>query len=173
MSNLQYLAKQKTDAELERQVSAMSELIEAMLHEHAAKGLLKSGATLKRVVAICKDATEKQRDAAIREYRWAVNQALAVSQSWVERLVFDACVSIDSLHVASEKQIKNICKENEKPELVACLLSELAITESASKNDIALALRSCFAERSRGLIKSIPGFLQNIISKIFSGGATR
>ena len=171
MSNLQSLAKQKTDAELQRQISALPGLIEAMCREHAAKGLFNSGATLKRVLAICKDTTEKQRDAAIKEYRWAVSQALAASQSWVERLVIDAWVSLDSLHVASEGHIKKICQKIGKPELVSRLLSDLAITESAAKNDISLALRSCFAARSRVLIKSILGFLQKIISKILSGGA--
>ncbi|WP_161631553.1 hypothetical protein [Rhodoferax saidenbachensis] len=171
MSVLQSLAKQKTDAELNRQLAALSRSIEAICHEHAAQGRFNSGATLKRVLAACKDATEKQRDTAIKEYLWAASQALLASQSWVECLVLDASQSIDSLHIESEKHIKEICEKIGKPDLVARLLLDLESTEVAAKNDIALALRSGFAERSRGLVRSGAGFVLRLLSRIIKGGA--
>ncbi|MDF3823184.1 hypothetical protein P3G55_25065 [Leptospira sp. 96542] len=170
MCDLQAIAKQKTNAELQRQLADLSRAIDAMCREHAAKGLFHSGATLKRVVAICKEATEKQRDAAINEYRWAVNQALLASQSWVNALAAEASASIDSLHEESEKHIENICQKLGKPELIARLLSDLQLAEIAAKNDISLALRVGFAERSRGLIRSIVGFVPKLLSKLQKGG---
>jgi len=169
MSALQSLAKKKTDAELQRQLAALPRSIEAICREHAAKGLFNSSATLKRVLATCKEVTEKQRDATIKEYQWAVNQALLASQTWVEHLVVDASESIDALHRDSEKHIKSICERIGKPELVARLLSDLDSTEVAAKNDIALALRSSFAERSRGLIRGVACFIPRLISKFIKG----
>lgn len=170
MSALISLARKKAEAELQRQLAALPRSIESICREHASKGLFNSGATLKRVLATCKEATDKQRDAAIKEYQWAVTQALLPSQTWVEHLVVDASESIDTLHIDSEKHIKGICEKIGKPELVARLLSELESTELAAKNDIALALRSSFAERSRGLVRGVAGFVPRLISKFVKGG---
>jgi hypothetical protein len=170
MSDLQSLAKQKAAAEMQRRVAALPGEIEATKRQLAAKGLLLSGAMLNRVLAICEAATEAQRATVIAEYRWAVNQALFASQSWVERLVVEATNSLEPLHAEAERHLQKACALVGKPELVARLLSDLEPTEKAAVNDIALALRSCFAERRRGLVRSIPSVLPRLLSRIFGGG---
>ena len=171
MSDLQSLAKEKAAAEMQRKIAALPGEIEAMKREHAAIGLLRSGATLKRILAICKAATEAQRVVGIEQYKWAMGQALFVSQSWVERLVSEATQSLEPLHHAAVAHFNAACEQVGKPELVARLLADLEPTESAVRNDIALALRSGYAERRRGLVRSLPSLLPKIISRIFGGGA--
>lgn len=171
MSDLQSLAKHKAAAEMRRRIAALPIAIEAINREHAAKGLLLSGATLKRVLVTCRIAIEAQADTVIAEYRWAINQALFASQSWVEQLVVEAIQSLEPLHTEAAKHFQTACVLVGKRELAARLLSDLEPIKTAAANDIALALRSCFAERRRGLVRSIPGLLPRLLSRFFGGGA--
>ena len=170
MSDLQSIAKQKVEAAVRRHIAALPGEIEAIKREHAAKGLLKSGATLKRVLAICKSITEAQGTTVIKEYRWAIDHALLVSQSWVEQLVTEATGSLAPLHLELEKRIRLISAFTGMPELASRLLSELELVEKAVENDIAIALRAGFAERRRGLIRGIAGFVPRLLSRLLKGG---
>ena len=171
MSDLQSLAKKKAEAKMQRNFAVLSKTIEAIKNEGAGKGNLLSGATLKRVLTACKQATDTQCHVVIAEYRWAIEQAVFASQSWVDRLVLDAIQSLEPLHVESEKHIRKVCLLIDKSELANSLVSDLKTTEIAAANDIALALKSSFAERSSGLVKSIFGFFPRLLSRLFGGGA--
>jgi hypothetical protein len=168
MSDLQLLARQKAEAVMQRYITSLPNSIEAMKREHAAKGMLNSGATLKKALSICKTLTEEQRDTVISEYRWAISQALLVTQTWVEQLIIDAIESLQPLHLENTRQIKKICESINSQDLATRLISELKLTEDAIANDIALALRSGFAERRRGLVKQTLSFPIRLISRIFS-----
>jgi hypothetical protein len=170
MSDLQSLAKEKAAAELQRRISALRRDLEVLKNDHAAQGRLYSGLTLKRTLAACVSATEAQRNSVITEYRWAIGQALFASQAWVERLAAEAAASLEPLHAECEGQIHKASALVRTPELAARLVSELEVAERSAANDIALALRSCFAERRRGLIRSIPSFIPRLLSRIFGGG---
>ncbi len=168
MSDLQLLARLKAEAVMQRHIISLPNSIEAMRREHAAKGMLNSGATLKKALIICKTSTEEQRDTVISEYRWAISQALLVSQTWIEELILDAIKSLEPLHLENIGHIKKICKSINSLDLATSLISELKLTEDAAANDIALALRSNFAERRRGLVKQTLSFPIRLISRIFS-----
>jgi hypothetical protein len=171
MSDLESLVKEKVAADLQRRISALRRDLEVLKNDHAAQGCLYSGLTLKRTLAACVSATEAQRTSVIAEYRWAIDQALFASQSWVERLVAEAAASLGPLRAECEGQIHKACALVRTPELAARLVSELEVAERSAVNDIALALRSCFAERRRGLIRCIPSLVPRLLSRIFGGGA--
>jgi hypothetical protein len=50
-----------------------------------------------------------------------------------------------------------------------CRAAELTV-QTAVANDIAIALRSSFAERRRGLVKGIVGFAPRLLSRFVRGG---
>lgn len=170
MSDLQLLARLKADAEMQKRISAVPTEIKAIQHELSAKGLLRSGVMLKRVLAACQLMVEAQRGTIVSEYQWAIGQALLASQSWVDRLVSEASESLRPLHSVSENHIRKACDLAGTPELAARLLADLQATEIAAKNDIALALRSSFAERRRGLLRSLASLLPRLLSRLFRGG---
>lgn len=171
MSDLQFLARKKVEAEIRKRITALPIQIEAIKHEHAAKGMLLSGATLKRSLSVCKLAITAQTVTVITEYRWAISTALFASQSWIDRLVNDATQSLSLLHEEAIIQLKKVVELVGRPELLARLVLDLEATRNTGENDIALALRSSFAERSRGLAKSILGWIPRVIARIFSAGA--
>src|SRR3954471_2826633 len=119
MSDLQQLAKQKTEAASERRIAALPGEIQALQRELAARGLLHSGAMLKRVLAACTSAHEAQATAVIAEYEWAATHALVVTQSWTESLVTEACQSFEALQTASLTHIAKASEVAGRPELAA------------------------------------------------------
>lgn len=84
MSDLQILARKKAEAQMQRIISALPDQIEAVKRELSAKGLTRSGATLKRTKNICLAAMKEQSITIITVYRWAAAQALFASQTWIE-----------------------------------------------------------------------------------------
>lgn len=171
MSDLESLVKQKVDAAMSRRIAALPTEIEAIKREHAAKGLARSGATLKRVLTACKNTTEAQGLIVAKEYRWAIDHALLVSQSWVEQLVTKAIDSLSPLHAETERQLGLVSEFAGRPELTARLLSDLEPTKVAVAQDIANSLRAGFAERRRGLIRGIGGLVPRLLSRLVKGGA--
>ncbi|HYE37297.1 hypothetical protein [Methylocaldum sp.] len=155
---------------MQKRIASLPTEIQAIQHELSAKGLVKSGAMLKRVLATCKASIEAQSQTVLAEYEWAVRQALFASQSWVERLVVDASESLEHLYEATQGHIYKACHLAGTPELAVRLLRDLETTKVAAKDSIALSLRSRFAERSRGLIRGLPSLLSRVISRIFGGG---
>jgi hypothetical protein len=108
MSDLQLLARQKTEAVMQRHIASLANNIEAMRREHTAKGMLNSGATLKKALSICKSLTEEQRDTVIKEYLWAISQGLLVTQTWVKQLIIDDIESIEPLYLENKKRYVNL-----------------------------------------------------------------
>lgn len=171
MSDLETIAKQKADAALERQISALPAEIQAIQRELSAKGLLRSGAMLKRVLAACCSSLEAQAAVVRAEYEWVVSQALWVSQSWVEHLVAVASGSLDALHEPVRSHLEKACELAGQPQLFNRLYAEFQSSDAAAKSAIALSLKAKFAERRRGVIRALPGMLQRLISRVFTGGS--
>ena len=146
--------------------------IQALQRELAARGLLHSGAMLKRVLAACTSALEAQATTAIAEYEWAATHALVVTQSWTESLVSEACQSFQALQTASLTHLAKASGIAGRPELAAHLESELSISLESCKQRVALALRSKFAERKRGLVRGLPSLIPRLVARFFSGGST-
>jgi hypothetical protein len=105
-----------------------------------------------------------------KEYLWAAKTAIFASQSWINQLVLDAIDSMELLHKEAKNELKKAVILVGTPEHLDRLLVELQITRDAANNDVTLALRSGFAERSRGLVKPIFGWIPRLIGKVFSVG---
>lgn len=170
MSDLQVLARKKAEAQMHRIISALPDQIEAVKRELSAKGLTRSGATLKRTRNICLAAIKEQSITIIAEYRWAAEYALFASQTWIEELTVDAIESMQLLFQNCESHLRKAAEFTGTPELEDRLLSDLNDAWQMVTQDIALALHSSFAERRRGLIKLIPGFAQKLLGRFFTGG---
>lgn len=171
MSDLERIAKQKTDAAIERRIAALPNEIQAIQRELSAKGLLRSGAMLKRVLATCSSNLEAQAETVREEYKWVVSQALWVTQSWAEHLIAVASDSLNPFREPVRLHLEKACEIAGQPKLFSRLYTEFQSSEAAAKSGIALSLRARFAERRRGVIRTLPSVLQRIISRVFTGGS--
>lgn len=171
MSELETIARQKIEISLEQRLTGLSAEIKAIQRELSAKGLLRSGAMLKRVLSACCSAVDSHAALVTSEYEWAVSQALLVSQSWVEGLVTEAAGCLDRLRVPVRGHLEQACKVADQPRLLDRLYNEFESNELAAKSRVALSLRTKFAERRRGLIRGLPRVVSRLISKLFRGGA--
>jgi hypothetical protein len=170
MSDLVALASQKLDLAAEDRVRALPGQIKAVKAENAAKGLARSGATLMRARAICIAHLQEHGEAVAVEYTWVVNQALMASQTWTERLAATVPARLQPLMTASATQLTELAAFTGRPELASGLIAdveaELRIVEERTK----LAVRTLFAEKSRGLLRSVPTALGGVLSKLFRPG---
>jgi hypothetical protein len=172
MSDLLALARTKADAVVDSRAKALPTEIQAIQRELSAKGLLKSGAMLKRVLRASVEALERAAGKVSEHYVWAATHALVVTQTWVERLVLDAQESFLPLEVVGEDQIRKAAALSGRPELAERLVADFAETKARARESVAVALRSKFAERRRGLIRGLPSLLPKLLSRLFGGGAT-
>ena len=170
MADLRALAKQKAEAERQKLLVSLPGEIQALQRQLAAKGVLASGAMLKQVLAVCQKAIIKQGKSIASEYEWAINHSVFASQSWVERLVADSPLILAPLYDAAVAQVSKAAQIAGMPSITERLLSDLAETRSGTEADVALAVRSAFAEKQRSLIRSLPSSLFRLILKPFTGG---
>lgn len=170
MGELRKLADAKIEAELAKILNLLPSEIEALKKKNAASGLLRSGNTILGVVTICSNALDSLGKCILEQYRWAVTQSLLASQSWVEDLVrsaphqlqplFERCID----HV--NREATNAGAPNAAPECVA----KLEAKRAAIANDIALYLRSSFAERKRGLVRNLWSTAAGLVARLFGSG---
>jgi hypothetical protein len=170
MSDLQSLAQQKADAAMQQRLCELPNAIQALQRKLAAQGGLRSGAMLKQVLSICQQAMRAQSATLVTEYRWAVAQALLASQSWVERLIAEANTSIDPLYEACIEHMKRAVALAAVPRVEQRLLTDLDQTRKSAKDEVAVALRSAFAEKRRGIIRAFPSSVVRALSRLFGGG---
>lgn len=170
MSDLVALAIQKLDLAAEDRVRALPGQIKAVKAENAAKGLARSGATLKRVRAICIALLREHGEAVAVEYKWAVNQALLASQTWTERLAATVPARLQPLMTASATQLTELAAFTGRPELASRLIADVETELRIVEERTQLAVRAAFAEKSRGLVRSVPAAIGGVISKLFHPG---
>ena len=170
MGELKALANQKIDAEREKLCKAILGQIESLKRQHAAKGLLRSGNTVIAVVDICLSSVDSLARTIVAEYRWAIAQALVVSQSWVEELVAESSRHLLPLQEKCLAHIATEAKFAEAKSAIVQCQERLSAKVTEVSDDIALSLRTSFAERKRNLFRSIVGAIPRWITKLLSGG---
>lgn len=170
MSELIDLAKQKIDAAAQRRLKAFPGEIEAIKREHAAKGLARSGATLKRVRALCIANLHAHSEVIATEYMWSIQHALLASQTWSERLVSEVPGHIAPLMKASAEHLTTLAAFAGTPELAERLIGDVDAERLVAEENARLAIRSAFAEKKRGLVRSLPGSLWSLVVKAFRSG---
>ena len=171
MSDLIALANQKLDFAVQERIRAIPSQITAVKAEHAAKGMPRSGATLKRARAICIEHIRQHGEAVAAEYKWVVNQALLASQAWTEELAAKVSNQLQPLLDASTTHLQEVAIFARHPELAARLISDVEAERSIAEERAKLAIRAAFAEKSRGLVRLLPAALVSLISKIFRFGS--
>ena len=170
MSELQQLAESKINAECIKLCESLPKQIQALKRANAAKGLLHSGNTVHGVVEICSNALDKLGSRVLEEYRWAISQALFVSQSWVEEMIQAIPTQLQPLqekslaHIAEEATLAGV------PNAIPQCHAEFENKLTKINNDIMLSLRSSFSERKRGLVRAFGSAIPNWLSKLFGGG---
>jgi hypothetical protein len=170
MSDLLALARTKTDAVVRLRAKALPTEIQAIQSELSAKGLLKSGAMLKRVLRASVEALERTAENVSEHYIWAATHALLATQTWIEQLVVSAQSSFQPLEAVCEDQIRKAAVLSGNPELTERLLADFSEAKARARESVATALRSKFAERRRGLIRGLPSLIPKFLSRFFGGG---
>jgi hypothetical protein len=170
MSDLVGLATQKIDAAAQRRLKSLPSEVEAIKSEHASKGLARSGATLKRVRALCIANLHAHGETIAGEYKWAIQHALLASQTWSETLASKVAGQLEPLMKASADQLTTLAAFTGLPELAERLISDVEAECLLAEGNAKLAIRSAFAEKKRGLIRSLPGSLWSLAAKVFRLG---
>jgi hypothetical protein len=172
MSDLLALSRAKADAFVAARSRALPSEIQAIQRELTAQGLLKSGAMLKRVLKASVESLERASEKVSEHYVWAATHALFATQTWVEQLVLSAQESLLPIALIAEEEIRRAAALSGSPELAERLLSDFAGAKTRARELVAVALRSKFAERRRGLVRGLPSLIPRLVSRFFSGGAT-
>lgn len=170
MSELVGLANQKIEATAQQRLKSLPGEVEAIKREHAAKGLARSGATLKRVRALCIANLHAHGEAIAGEYKWAIQHALLASQTWSEKLASDVAGQLEPLMKASAEQMTTLAAFTGRPELADRLIKDIKAERLVAEENAKLAIRSAFAEKKRGLVRSLPASLWSLIVKVFRHG---
>ena len=170
MSELRRLADAKIDAERAKLLAALHDRVETLKAKQAAAGVLMSGITLLLLVKVFAEMLESLRDVIATQYQWAITESLFSTQSYVEDLV-----------VASREQVamlRNPCNDRLVRESRNISAPPTATEECTRKldakseevcGDIALALRSKFAElknrRIRGIWEAATGWITKLLGR--------
>lgn len=165
MSELVGLTRQRIEAAVQQRLKALPGEVAAIKQEHAAKGLAQSGATLKRVRALCIAHLHAHGETIATEYRWAIQHALLASQTWSEQLTSDVTVQLAPVMKASTEQLSALAAFAGRPELAERLISEIDAERLVAEGSAKLAIRSAFAEKKRGLVRALPGSLWSLVVK--------
>ena len=163
MSELQTIARQRSDAAMILHISAMPRDIKALQQQLAAKGLLKSGNMLRGVLAIAQNALKGQAATLVEHYTWAVTESLTATSSWVTTLSRQAADSLQPLFDLGAQQIIAACALAEQPNLADRLVNDLRATHSQEQTNIELALQASFASKSRGLLRQLLAALKGLL----------
>ena len=169
MSDLQLLARQKVEADMQSRIDQLPQSIQALQRQLAARGLRRSGAMLKQVVALCEEQIAAHGTVVSSEYSWAVKQALLASQSWVERLVTASSVSLRALTQECAGHVERAVQVAGGPDLSVRLVGQVEAKRDSVANEVALSLRSVLAEKRRGLLRGLPGSLVDLFVKVVGG----
>lgn len=171
MSELVDLARQKIEAAAQRRLKSFPREVEAIKSQHAAAGIgARSGATLKRVRALCIANLHAHGETIATEYRWAIQHALLASQTWSEKLASEVAGQLEPLMKSSEVQLTTLSAFTGHPELAERLIKDVEAERCVAQEDAKLAIRSAFAEKKRGLVRSLPGSLWSLVVKVFRPG---
>jgi hypothetical protein len=170
MSELVGLAEQKIEAASQRRLKSLPGEVEAIKREHAAKGLARSGATLKRVRALYIATLHAHGETIAGEYKWAIQHALLASQTWSEKLVSEVPGQLEPLMRAAAEQLTMLAAFTGRPELAERLINEVEAERLVAEGNAKLAVRSAFAEKKRGFVRSLPGTLWSLAIKVFRPG---
>lgn len=171
MSDLIALASLKLQLAAAERIRSLPTKIESIKTEQAAKGSARSGATLKAVRSLCIAHVREHGISVEAEYKWVVNQALVASQTWSERLAAKAPEEFESLLSVAAKHLTDASVFVGKPEVAERLIADVQVEAEAAMERVKLAVRTAFAEKSRGLVRSLPGAVTGAISKALRGGS--
>jgi len=153
MNELRDIARSRSDSDMNSRLTALAADVQALQRQLSADGQLRSGNMLRGVLKIAQESLRSHAGVLSENYSWAVNEALAASQSWVRRLAAEAADSMEPLFKAGSEQLTAACKLAGQPQLAARLIADLETTHLESRNAIQVSLDAKFASKSRGMLK--------------------
>jgi len=170
VSDLVALANRKLTLAAEERVRAIPAELKAMKAELAPKGLAKSGAALKRGQALCVRHIKEHGEAVATEYKWAVGQALTASQSWANEVAAGAAAQFEPLLTAARLHLTKLAAFTGRPDLSDRLVSEIESEVRVAEERVKLAVQAAFAERSRGLLRSLLATAGGLLGRLTRPG---
>jgi hypothetical protein len=170
MGELRDLADAKIYAKRNALLSSLHDDCESVKASYAARGMALSGETLVAITGVCSMALESLHDEITTQYKWAIAQSLVGGQRFVDELV--GATQVNAAPLLSS------CIGRVKREGASLALPQNAVSECcnllSAKNvracaDVALALRSTFAELKRHRVRNIFGTVSGQVSRLFGG----
>jgi len=170
VADLITIANRKLALAVEERARSIPSEIKAMKAELAPQGLARSGAALKRARSACIAHVQAHAEAIATEYKWVVGQALFASQSWTEKLAQGARAQLEPLKSAAATHLTKLAAFTGRPELAERLIDEVEAEIQVADERIKLAVQAAFAEKSRGLVRSLPAAIGGLLGKVFRSG---
>ena len=180
MSNIRYkkfqitnfitLSNQNLSFALQEREQSIKDQIKAVKMEHAAKGLARSGATIKRVKNICINNIKEHGIAVETEYRRVINQAFFTGQSLAKKLEDSISEQFKQMMTISSKHLSETAIFAGKPELSVRLIEDIDAEIRKVKEHTKIIILTAFAEKNRSFIRSIIPTAWELITKIFRFG---
>jgi hypothetical protein len=153
MNELRDIARSRSESDMNTRLAALAADVQVLQRQLSASGQLRSGNMLRGVLKIAQESLRSHAVVLSENYSWAVNEAIAASQSWVRRLAAEASDSMRPLFVAGSEQLTDACKLADQPQLATRLIADLETTHFESREAILVALDAKFASKSRGMLK--------------------
>ena len=151
-------------------MASLHDRVETLKAKQSAAGILKSGNTLVELVNIFSRMLESLRDVIIAQYQWAISESLLSTQGFADELVSASQEQVEMLRSPCNDRLaregSNIWAP---PNAVAECSKKLGAKGEEVCEDIALALRSKFAELKRHRIRSIWHAATGWIPKLTGG----
>lgn len=169
MNKILKIADKKIDSGLQRILDDFDESYEAMLRLHAAKGLLKSGNTIKKTMTQITESADALRDIIINVSEWVVKESIYVPLSIKEELNELCECYFGSLHEETMGFLQDATEKAGNPKLFKQMAREVEDGISRAHNEAELEIEAIVAtNRSRG-IKGIAKYIFSLVSKLWGG----
>ena len=167
MTSLADIAIEQIGIERGRLIDSYRQDIEAMKRRHAARGKLRSGATIKATIEASKDLFREFRDLSIAKVTVAIEDSIIFPEAAIEKLKGSIAEMSLEMHGIAYTTMADTCRLAGKPELCERYMPEIENEREQTLSEIDLHIASgVIAKRNRG-VKGIVKSLFGWASKIF------
>ena len=171
MENLESIATKKIEIELVRLKESFQKDLEAMISLHAAKGLVRSGATIQSTIDLSKGIFFSFRDICNNIIQDTIDNSVFVSESSSNEIKSTISNMFLQLYGETFSAMTKYTKLASKPDLRDRFMPEIEKEKENTLSEVTMFIDArLIAKRNRGIkgaIKSITG----VLSKLFGSPA--
>ena len=169
MSDLLQIVSGKLQASTGRIAERLKAQIQAQKNENTAKGLLRSGATLKQILRHSSEALDKTREAIAAEYQQLLKDSLAFSAASTPALIREAQKHLHEIRAQGEAELRAATAMMGKDDLYERLQKDLGAAYDRALTDLSLFLDYEGSAQKNRFIKrasaAVGGWLSGFLPK--------